>query len=267
MNLQEVMSLVLGFFIGTYGTLVGAGGGFLLVPLFLLLYHLPHEIAVGTSITIVAANAWSGALRYMQQRKVDYRMGIVFAVATLPGAFLGVYLTEYFSGPWFQRIFGVLLILISAHLIFRKKMETQSPLTHRGWGTVQGERRIGNETVKYTYSEPKGIGVSVAVGGLSSWLGIGGGILHVPLMTIWLGIPVHVATATSHFILAWTALAGAISHAIKHNVNYSLAVWIAAGAIIGAQVGAIISDKIKGSNVLRYLSIALFLVGVRLLFV
>lgn len=246
MSMASLMSVVLGFFIGTYGTLVGAGGGFLLVPLFLLLYKMPHDTAVGTSIAVVAANAWSGAIRYVMQKKVDYRMGITFAIATIPGAFLGARLTDALSGAVFQRLFGVLLILISVYLVFRgnRKTDHTRPAVKTGWGIIRGEKVVGKEKVVFYYSEPLGLTISLFVGVLSSWLGIGGGILHVPLMTEWLQIPVHIATATSHFILAWTALVGFIVHSQRGNVDFTVALWICLGAIIGAQFGAFLSDRV-----------------------
>lgn len=265
MNIIDFFNLLLGFCIGIYGTLVGAGGGFLLVPFFILIYKMPHEMAVGTSIAIVAANATSGALRYMQQKKVDYRIGFSFALATLPGAYFGALLTKEFSGAWFQRVFGLLLISISLYLFFRK--EKNQEISHsKGWGMVDRSMTLHGKQYHYSYSEPLGVVISVIVGFISSWLGIGGGILHVPAMTEWLKIPVHIATASSHFVLAFTAILGAFVHAESGDLNLHLAIWIGAGAILGAQVGAHIAPRVKGASVLRYLSLALILVGIRLLF-
>lgn len=257
-----LLNFLLGLGIGCYGTLVGAGGGFLLVPVFLLVHKFPHEIAVGTSLAIVVFNACSGALGYVKDRKVDFRAGILFGLATIPGAIGGSYLTSMMSGPLFLRIFGIFLICVSLYLFFRKPRQDGEPIQGRtGWGWIT-RRANGHE---FEYHEPTGLGISVVVGAVSSWLGIGGGILHVPAMTEILRFPVHVAVATSHFVLAWSALAGAAMHARAGHVDWRVALSAGMGALIGAQLGVRFSRKAKGSAILRYLSLALLLVGLRLL--
>lgn len=259
-----VLNILLGIGVGCYGTLVGAGGGFVLVPIFLLFYHMPHETAVGTSLAVVSFNAFSGAYGYVRDGKVDFRAGISFALATFPGAIGGAYLTSAVSGPLFMKIFGVSLILISVYLLLRKpRREIQVIHGKKGWGWVSRRDR-GHES--YEYFEPLGIGISLVVGAVSSWLGIGGGIIHVPAMTEILRFPVHIAVATSHFVLAWTALVGAIFHAYHGHWDPRVALSVGFGALVGAQLGVKISRKAKGSALLRYLSIALLLVGLRLLF-
>jgi uncharacterized membrane protein YfcA len=257
-------NLLLGIGVGCYGTLVGAGGGFVLVPVFLLLYHMPHEHAVGTSLAVVAFNAFSGAYGYVRDGKVAFRAGISFALATFPGAVGGAYLTSAVSGPLFMKIFGICLILISAYLLLRKaRKETVVIHGKRGWGWVSRTER-GKEA--YEYFEPLGITISIFVGAFSSWLGIGGGIIHVPAMTEVLRFPVHIAVATSHFVLAWTALVGVLIHAYHGHWEPRVAFSVGIGAFLGAQMGVRLARKAKGSNLLRFLSFALLLVGIRLLF-
>lgn len=261
-----VLNCLLGIAVGCYGTLVGAGGGFILVPLFILVYEFPHELAVGTSLAVVAFNAFSGALGYVRDRRVDYRAGITFAIATVPGAIFGAYLTAMMSGPVFQRIFGIFLVGISLQLFFRKPREEGVPIQgKRGWGWVTRRTLTAHGEVEYEYYEPLGLGISVVVGACSSWLGIGGGILHVPAMTEFLRFPVHVAVATSHFVLAWTALTGALMHYSRGHVEPKMALIIGIGAVVGAQAGVKLSRKAKGSHILRYLSLALLLAGIRLI--
>src|SRR3954470_3989927 len=90
-----------GYLVGTYGTMVGAGGGFLVVPAMLIVYHAGHDQAAGTGLAVVFLNAVSGPISYTQQKRVDYRAGLTFALATLPGSIAGAFMTERFSGPAF----------------------------------------------------------------------------------------------------------------------------------------------------------------------
>jgi len=112
-----------------------------------------------------------------------------------------------------------------------------------------------------------GAALSTGVGFLSSLLGIGGGILHVPAMVYLLGFPVHVATATSHFVLAFLALAGVLVHATQGDLapGYARALPLSAGVVAGAPIGAWLSNRIQGRWILRGLALALASVGLRLL--
>jgi uncharacterized membrane protein YfcA len=113
-----------------------------------------------------------------------------------------------------------------------------------------------------------GMVLSFFVGFLSSVLGIGGGIIHVPALTSLLNFPVHIATATSHFILAFMALAGTIVHIIQGHfkTGWLTTILIGFGVVIGAQFGARLSDKIKAQWIIHALAVALLLVGIRLFF-
>ena len=117
--LELLEYLVLGIGVGTVGALLGLGGGFILVPIFMLFMIAPHgstfttvQQVVGTSLFAVFCNAISGTFAYIRQRRILMRAAVPFALATLPGAFLGGYLSEWFSGPGFSLAFGILMVFI-----------------------------------------------------------------------------------------------------------------------------------------------------------
>lgn len=264
--LNMALNFLLGVAVASYGTLVGAGGGFLLVPIFLLLHKLPHAEAVGTSLFIVVANALSGTLGYLRERKIDFRAGAGFALATLPGAVLGALSTSLVSGPTFQKVFGIVMSLAAIYLLLRKgraPVPGASPREGPGW--VQRTLHSENGTIRYSYWELPGLGISVIVGAISSWSGIGGGIIHVPLMVEFLGFPVAVAVATSQFILSFTAVIGAVAHFMQGHLNLGIAVPAALGALVGAQLGVRIARRVQGGVIIKALALALLLVGVRLI--
>jgi uncharacterized membrane protein YfcA len=126
---------------------------------------------------------------------------------------------------------------------------------------------LGNNVYQFSYNPMVGLALSLIVGFLSSLLGIGGGVIHVPMLIKLLGFPAHVATATSHFMLAIMSLAatlvhigtGAFAHGVRRTIVLSL------GMIIGAQLGAILSGRLRGPLLVRGLAAALGLVGLRLL--
>ncbi|MCC7524042.1 MAG: sulfite exporter TauE/SafE family protein [Chitinophagaceae bacterium] len=265
--------LLTGFFIGTIGTLIGAGGGFILVPLLLITHpQLSPEIVTAISIVIVAANAISGSIAYSRSGRIDFRAGWLFAAFTIPGSILGVYTTQYIPHTAFHIIFGILLLALSAFLLFKKNEpvridpEIAEP---SGGHRVRTLTDKENTTYKYSYNAYAGAAISAIVGYLSPLLGIGGGIIHVPALVHWLRFPVHIATATSHFILAVMATVSVIVHGLQGNYNdpyvFRMVLWLCVGVVIGAQLGAWLSHKIKGRMIVKALAICLAIVSLRLL--
>jgi uncharacterized membrane protein YfcA len=126
--------------------------------------------------------------------------------------------------------------------------------------------KFGNHYT-YSFNIRTGIILSFFVGFLSSFLGIGGGIIHVPALISLLDFPAHVATATSHFVLAIMALSGTIVHLINGTLQQGIktALYLGIGVITGAQLGAYFSNKIKPKGIVKAFAVALLIVGVRLL--
>jgi Predicted permeases len=269
LNLIQFLWLTpLGFLVGAFGTLIGAGGGFILVPILLLLYpDKSPDTITSISLAVVFFNALSGSFVYSRMKRIDYKSGIIFAIATLPGSILGSVITSYVPRQLFNGIFGVLLVIISVFLILRTKEEKveNSLVVKNGYIT---RTVVDIEGVEHTfsYNPVTGIVVSIFVGFMSSFLGIGGGIIHVPVLVNILNYPVHIATATSHFVLAVMSLSGTMVH-IVNGVLQSSFIQTAAlsiGVLFGAQLGAKLSKKIHGVAIIRSLAVALAIVGVRI---
>jgi len=266
--LDPLWLLVIGFGVGTFGTLVGAGGGFLLVPLLALLEpRLPTEGITAISLAVVMFNAGSGALAYARQRRIDYRSGIPFALATLPGSVIGVLVVRFVARQAFDLIFAVMLIGLAIFLIVSHEDEPTVAPEGGGWGHAL--RQLRDHTgVEYVYrvNVPLGVAISTGVGFLSSFLGIGGGVIHVPALVGLLRFPPHVATATSHFVLAIMATAGTGVHFAAGDLTGLIGqtVLLGVGAVVGAQLGARLSSRVHGLLIVRILAVSLVFVGVRL---
>jgi uncharacterized membrane protein YfcA len=260
----------IGLFIGAFGTLIGAAGGFLLVPILLFLY--PDETpATITSITLTVAffNAFSGSIAYGHLKRIDYRSGLYFSLMAVLGAILGAYIIEFLSRGVFQYVFGSLLLLVSAYLLLRPHKSITAGFLLKWPAGRHVTDRAGNN-YQYSYNLPLAMAIAFCIGIASGLLGIGGGIIHVPAMTQILFFPIHIATATSHFVVAITTFAAIITHIVAGTFPTTtsdigrMAV-LAAGAIIGAQFGARISQKVKGSLIVRLLALGLAIVALRLL--
>lgn len=264
--------VLFGVLVGGYGTMVGVGGGVLIVPALLLAFHATPEQAAGTSIAVVFLNALSGTASYARQKRIDYKAGTIFALASVPGAILGAFLTSSLSGRGFDIGFAVLLIALALFLLWRPVAETEfadsliDAAAADRWLVQRHHTDTQGVVFNYSYDLRLGIAVSALVGVLSSVLGIGGGVIHVPVLIHLLGFPSHIAMATSHFILAITAAFGAGTHLALGHVLVGPAILLGVGVIGGAQIGAALGKKLKGSLLVRMLSVALLLVAARLLF-
>lgn len=261
--------VLLGLSVGGYGTMIGAGGGFVLVPLLLLLYPSREpDFVTSVSLAVVFFNAASGTLAYVRQQRVDYLAANLFAAATIPGAIAGAFVIGYVPREVFDVVFALLLLAIAAFLLVRPSPTTRVvQRTHR-----RGEvSRVitDHEGVMYAYSYNvwTGVATSTGVGFASSLLGIGGGVIHVPIMVRVLRFPAHIATATSHYVLMVSALAGTLVHVSTGQLDggYGITGALAVGVLVGAQVGAQLSNHIRGDLLIRLLGAALAVTSVRLL--
>lgn len=239
----------IGFAVGAFGTIVGAGGGFILTPILLLLY--PRDSAqtlTAISLAVVFFNAASGSTAYARQRRIDYRSGIVFALATLPGSVAGALLVGEVSRTVFDGIMGGVLAVLAVWLLAGER-----------WPFPKPEHPVR-----------RGALYSLGVGFISSFLGIGGGVIHVPLLVRALGYPMHVATATSHFVLAVMAGAGSITHvalgSFEHGHGWRRTTALAVGVVAGAQLGAHLSLRLRGAVIQWLLGAALLALSARLLY-
>jgi len=248
----------LGLLVGAFGTLIGAGGGFLLVPLLLIGYHFQPADAVGTSLALVFLNAASGSLAYLHQRRVDLSLGWRFAAATVPGAVGGAYLTRAMSSQTFSLAFGALLVLIAA-LLF-------SGITAAPSARADARQIVDAHGAAHVYHVDvwKGVILSFFVGILSSVFGIGGGIIHVPFLIVVLSLPVHIATATSHFVLSISTFVGAATFFDRGHIDLPTVALMGAGILAGAQLGARLSIRTSPVTIRRILALALAVVGIRM---
>lgn len=258
-----------GLVVGAFGTLIGAGGGFLLVPLLLLIYpHDPPELIASISLAVVFFNAASGSIAYARMRRIDYRTALILAAATAPGAALGAFGTSALSRRAFDAVLGGVMLLLAWHLLRKPRSAAPAAVA------------IPDEDLLPALATPPhiafparrrfrfGMLLSMVAGYLSSLLGIGGGIVHVPLLVRVMRFPVHVATATSQLILAVMALAGTVVHLAVGNYSrgYGRTLALAVGVVVGAQFGAALSTRLRGAWILQSLALAIGFVGIRLLY-
>ncbi len=260
---EAILLIVFGCVVGLIGTLIGAGGGFIHVPMLMIFFDFSPQLAIGTSITAVFMNALSGTFSYITHKRIDYEIGLKFATAAVPGVFIGAVVAQHFTFTSFSILFSITLILLSIHLFTEKDI---SIVRTKALELPEKRLLVDAEGETHAYAPDMAIGLagSFFTGIFSGLFGIGGGIIHVPLMYSVLGMPVHIATATSHFILAITSLFAVIIFTGMHEIDLDFAIFIGIGAILGAYFGARLSRNTKPRFIKRAIAVCLLLLALKL---
>ena len=249
-----VLLVVLGIFAGLVGALSGTGGGIIITPMLALHFGVPIEQAIGTSLIAVITTSAASSSVHLQRHTTDIRLGMTLELATSLGAATNAYLVGYIHRTALEVLFAAFL-MYGAITIMRRGGKTEDE---------QDEfvpQASGNGLVIPDY-EPKnvplGLGASLVAGGLSGLLGIGGGPIKVPVMYIFMGIPLFVATATSNFMIGVTAAASASVYFRRGDVVVGLAAPMAVGVFLGSLAGARLAVRVHSKYV------AILLVGIML---
>jgi uncharacterized membrane protein YfcA len=261
----------LGAFAGFLGALLGVGGGIIVVPILVLGFSLDTRIAVGTSLLMVTFTALSGSYAYYLQRRIDWKVGIITALFTVPGASLGAYATKFFSSKSLALIFGATLCLIALALVRRsyRGTSTSEKITHSSktgrW--VWNRRIVDRSGTAFEYEARVYSSLLLFfVGGLASgFLGIGGGLIVVPVLSAYVGLPIHLAVATSMLAMIFTSISGVSTHLLLGNVKLEYAIPLVIGILAGTQLGARTAKRLRSVSLERVFAFAMVAIGILLI--
>ncbi|MDI6690685.1 MAG: sulfite exporter TauE/SafE family protein [Candidatus Bathyarchaeota archaeon] len=236
----DLLLTIFGFFVGIIASLTGMGGGAFIVPILTLIYDFVPANAVGTSLTSITFTAIASTLNYARQKRIYYKTGLILTVTTVPGAFIGARLTSIISPNQLGLIFGFFIIFVALHMIvdvndFRRRKNSSEK--------VQLVLKSDKEVISSGKTILLEAGLSFFGGLASGLLGIGGGVLVVPITVFALKMPMHMATATSMFTMIMTSISGVAEHYMANHIHFEYALLLALGTIFGAQVGAYVSKK------------------------
>jgi len=229
--IDQLWLIPLGFAAGLLGSMIGLGGGIIVVPVLTFL-GFPPTAAASNSLFAALSNAIASTISYSKQKRIEYPLGLKLGLLTIPGTVLGAIISTDVAPDMFKILFGFVLIASAAYIFLRKKIETK-------------EKRISKQMMIFV------IGASFFAGVISSFFGIGGGIIFVPLMVVGMGMAMKKAAPTSQMILLFASLSGVIVHSLLGHPDFLQAGLLAIGSFIGGLVGARLSIDIKE----RYLQI------------
>jgi uncharacterized membrane protein YfcA len=229
---------------GLLGSLVGLGGGVLIVPLLTLVFKLPIEFAIGASIISVIATSSGAAAAYVRDHFTNIRIGMFLEIATTVGAICGAFLAGLLAPNLLNIIFGVILLVSAAPLIF--KMGEDIPQGVRNdrlanWlhlASSYPDQKQGQEIPYQVTRTPWGLVMMYVAGLISGLLGIGSGTFKVLALDSFMRLPIKVSTTTSNFMIGVTAAASAGIYFSRGDIPPLIAAPVALGILLGALVGA-----------------------------
>jgi len=222
------------------GSIVGLGGGFVVVPVLRIAFGFSPSLAAGSSLLLVLANATGATVSYYRQRKIDVRTGLIVGAGGIPGSVAGAMGVRHLTSNLFDYVYAVFLLLVAADVV-RRIITTQPPV---------GRARTA-------ISAPYLLFAGVLVGFVSSFFGIGGGVIVVPLLLLFSSLPTTVITATSSFVIFLTAPAGVLTHGLHGDVHVAQALPLAAGGLVGGLMGARLARRFSSQNLLALLAATL----------
>lgn len=232
----------LGAAAGILGSMVGLGGGIVVVPVLTFL-GFPPSAAAANSLFAAFSNAAASTLSYSRQGRVEYRLGAGLGLLSVPGTVLGAAASGNVAPGTFGILFALVLVASAAYIMVRKNM--------RDWGNPADNAAVSATGIVMVLAAA----ASLFAGAISSFFGIGGGVVFVPLMVAVMGMSMQRAAPTSQFVLLFASFSGLVAHSALGHPDFVQALYLAAGAFAGGLLGARISAGV-GERRLRILASA-----------
>ncbi len=254
--LVALVLFLLGIVAGVLGALLGLGGGVFLVPFLVLVLRVPMHLAVGVSLTTVIATSSVVTAGRAGRSLINLRLGMLLEVATTAGGLTGGLVAALFAAATLQKLFGVVTGLSAVTMLTRlgRRNVILDPAVDPGRLGGRYYEQESGAVVSYRVRRiPLGLAVSFIAGSVSSLLGIGGGIIKVPALNAWCGVPLRAAAATSAFMIGVTATAGAVIYYGRGEV----VPWMAAAAVLGVLAGSRAGFLISARATARWLKLLL----------
>ncbi len=242
--IEELWLIPLGFAAGLLGSIIGLGGGIIIVPV-LTFFGFSPALAASNSIFAVFSNAIASSISYAKQRRIEYSIGLKLGLLSIPGTVVGAFISSEITPSIFKILFALILISASIYIFSKRKIE-------------QKNYNLSKQIMILA------IGASFVAGIISGLFGVGGGIIFVPLMVVAMGLSMKNAAPTSQFILLFASGSALVTHTILGHPDFYQALLLATGAFVGGLVGARLSLEIKENSLKILISIVMIAVAVKL---
>ena len=261
---QIAILLAIGLVAGCVGTFVGLGGGFIIVPLLLLVFKLEPAAVVATSMFVILCNSITGSFFSARQRRIDWKAGFVVSAGSVPAVIAGTLVVEHLDAGAFSLVIGVVLVFAAIMLAIQRRIRKDATGLLKG-----GERRSrtlrNGVNFRYHVNMPLLCAFGVVKGFFAGMTGIAGGSLLGPFFILVMGIPVTVATATTQFSIVFTSASGTAFNVFGGRIAFEYAIPMSVGVVAGALVGSRFAGKVRSDVVRWVLTIILLAVALKML--
>jgi len=252
---------LISFVAGTLGSLLGLGGGLIVVPALTLLLGIDIRLAIGASIISVIATSSGAAAAYVRDHLANLRVAMFLELGTTSGAITGAWVAGMLHPRWLFVLFGSILGYSALAMLKPRRREAGK---HHAQTLLARKLRLRGSyfddardaEVVYEPTRPAvGLGLMYVAGIVSGLLGIGSGALKVPAMDLAMELPIKVSTATSNFMIGVTAAASAGLYFARGQIDPFVAAPVAIGVLAGAFVGSRLLSRLS-SRALRMTFVA-----------
>lgn len=265
-----IILVLIGLLSSILGSLVGIGGGVIVVPALMyfglslgLLPAITPQTAVGTSSMLLIFTGLSAMWSYAKNNQVDRQNGTLFLIGLIPGAFTGSYASSLFTVDSFNLYFGIFLIFVSILLVVRNKIKPLKIFQNPKY--MKPHRDNMGNVYHYGFPPYLAIAITFIVGFVTGLFGIGGGVLMTPLMLMVFRMPPTIAIGTSMMMVFFSGLSSASGHILQGNVVFIYILLLVPAAILGANIGVKINQKFNSDSLVIILRSVLFLLGIYLI--
>lgn len=263
-NMQIILVFLCGVLFSAFGTVVGFGGGIFMIPVLIIFFNVPINIAVGSVILALFPGSLISTYFNFKGKKIDYLAGIFLEVPTIAGTVLGSFLTAIIPLFSLEIIFSVFVSVLGVYT-YRKGQRNKMKLSRDN--IFFKLNKIGPRVIRksgkgaYRISAALASTFGMLAGLMAGLFGIGGGFLKTPIMVNVFGIPPSVAAATALFMIVFTSLTGSVSHYFLGHINFTYSLPIVAGFIVGAFTGNHFNLKISEKALAKLIGLGLLLAG------
>ena len=266
--LHVIILAAAGFVGGAFGSMVGVGGGVLIVPALTLFLDVPIHNAIAASLVAVVATSTTGSVAYVRQELSNVRLGVTMETALTLGGLTGGLVGAMLGKEALSAVFGGVMVAVSVYMGLRRKAPTPMLAAGAGLGRLGAsyyDRSLDCEVRYQVRRLPLGMFVGLVAGSVSGLLGVGGGFLTVPTMRLGMGVPMRAAMSTSNLMLGVTACAGATVYFARGMVDPVIAVPVVLGVTAGAFLGSRLAPKIRSSALAIVLAVVLFALSIQMI--
>lgn len=242
---DDLWLLPLGFAAGILGSMIGLGGGLVVVPV-LTFFGFSPALAASNSLFAAFSNAVASTISYAKQKRIEYSLGLKLGLLSIPGTILGALISDQITPSLFKILFGILLVASSVYIYSKRKIESKVYNTSKQVMVLA-------------------VAASFFAGIISSLFGIGGGIVFVPLMVIAIGLSMRLAAPTSQLILLFASASGMMVHSILGHPDFYQAFLLAVGAFGGGLVGSRLSVDVEEKKLKILVSAVMVIAAIKLI--